>query len=43
MNVKVLSWILIVLVLAFMAVYLFVPKHVDADSGNLKLGKASEE
>lgn len=43
MNVKVLSWILIVLVLALIAVVLFVPRHVDSTTGNLKLGKMSTE
>lgn len=43
MNVKVLSWITLILVLAVIAIVLFWPKHVDPTSGNLKLGKADTE
>ena len=43
MNVKVLMWVLIVLVIVFMAVYLFVPKNLDMTTGKLTTFKASED
>jgi hypothetical protein len=43
MNVKVLAWIIIVLIIVFMAVYLFVPKNLDATTGSISTFKRSDD
>lgn len=43
MNIKVLAWVIIVLIVVLMAVYLFVPKHLDMATGKLSTFKNSDE
>lgn len=43
MNIKVLAWIIIALILVFMAVYIFVPKNLDMATGKLSTFKNSDE
>lgn len=43
MNIKVLAWVIIVLIVVLMAVYLFVPKHLDLATGKLTTFRSSDD
>jgi hypothetical protein len=43
MNIKVLAWVIIVLIVVLMAVYLFVPKHLDMATGKLTTFRSSDD